>query len=79
MVKQQSRSSLDDLVSVGPCLFLGVHGISSKGLLLLLLARAVPGTAQVTELLAGQDSMYQAMLGRFPENLCPYGVLWPGG
>lgn len=61
------------------CLLLGVHGTSSKGLLLLLLAQAVPRTGQVSELLAGQESMYQAMLGRFPENLCPYGVLWPGG
>lgn len=64
---------------MGSCLLLGVHGTSSKGLLLLLLAQAVPGTGQVSELLAGQESMYQAMLGRFPENLCPYGVLWPGG
>lgn len=64
---------------MGSCLLLGVHGTSSKGLLLLLLAQAVPGTGQVSELLTGQESMYQAMLGRFPENLCPYGVLWPGG
>lgn len=56
---------------MGSCLLLGVHGTSSKGLLLLLLAQAVPGTGQVSELLAGQESMYQAMLGRFPENLCP--------
>lgn len=63
----------------------GEHGLllapgSPRDLLQVLkLAQAVPGTGQVSELLTGQESMYQAMLGRFPENLCPYGVLWPGG